>query len=250
MRNPFQEDEEIAKYKCHVSARGSPYLMIRPAKYEHIQDDPEMYLFHDVISPEEIKIIQDISKHKLYRSQVVSNKGPVEYRVSQTAWLQNQTHTVLLKIAKRISAITGLHVYEGIPHNMAGEHIQVLSYGIGGHYDYHFDPLFKMEPEEKWNETGSKFEHYPSGDRLATWMFYLTEVEAGGRTAFPQAGVSVSPVKGAAVFWYSIKKNGYGNQRSQHGGCPVLLGHKWVANKWIRENVNFLKYPCSLDPQE
>ncbi|KAK7082887.1 hypothetical protein SK128_018857 [Halocaridina rubra] len=98
----------------------------------------------------------------------------------------------------------------------------------------------------QWAEIGSKLEHYTSGDRLATWMFYLSDVEAGGRTAFPQAGISLAPVKGAAVFWYSIKKNGYGNQRSEHGGCPVLLGHKWVANKWIRENINFLRQTLCL----
>ncbi|KAK7086832.1 Prolyl 4-hydroxylase subunit alpha-3 [Halocaridina rubra] len=227
----FMSDKEKAKFRCYVSSRESPFLTLQPVKYEHLHDDPEMYLFHEVISPKEVVMIQDTARDKLYRSMVTSSDKPVELRVSHTAWLQNYTHPVLPNIAKRISAITGLHVFEGSVENMAGEHLQVLSYGIGGHYNFHYDPLLKIMPEEKWFEAGSKFENYPCGDRVATWMFYLSGVEAGGRTAFPQAGVSVAPVEGSAVFWYSIKKNGLLNDKSQHGGCPVLLGHKWVANK-------------------
>lgn len=32
---------------------------------------------------------------------------------------------------------------------------------------------------------------YPTGDRMSTLMFYLTEVGAGGLTAFPRLGVAV-----------------------------------------------------------
>ena len=29
-----------------------------------------------------------------------------------------------------------------------------------------------------------------------------------------------------------------------HGGCPVLVGSKWVANKWVREWANAFKRKC------
>ena len=32
---------------------------------------------------------------------------------------------------------------------------------------------------------------YLTGDRMSTLMFYLTEVKAGGLTAFPRLGVAV-----------------------------------------------------------
>ena len=32
---------------------------------------------------------------------------------------------------------------------------------------------------------------YLTGDRMSTLMFYLTEVQAGGFTAFPRLGVAV-----------------------------------------------------------
>ncbi|ROT72665.1 hypothetical protein C7M84_008920, partial [Penaeus vannamei] len=242
--------EEASRLHCHVSSRGSPYLTLQPIKYEELHFDPEMYLFYDVVSDEEIRAIQDTAKSKLSRSHVLAKERLSEIRVSQTAWLGNFTHPALPGINRRISYVTGLHVFEGPYENRGGEQLQVLSYGVGGHYQYHMDHFFKIYPPGEWNNTKAEKGTLISGDRLATWMFYLSDVEAGGWTAFPRAGISVAPVKGAAVMWYNLKQNGDCNWRSQHGGCPVILGHKWVANKWICEHMNFLRRPCSLDPEK
>ena len=65
------------------------------------------------------------------------------------------------------------------------------------------------------------------GDRIATFMFYMSDVEVGGRTGFPTAGVATRPVAGSAAFWYNLKKNGDTDYRTYHGGCPVAFGVKW-----------------------
>ena len=31
--------------------------------------------------------------------------------------------------------------------------------------------------------------------------------------------------------------------------CPVLLGNKWVANKWIHEGGQEFRRRCELDPE-
>ena len=108
-------------------------------------------------------------------------------------------------------------------------------------------------------------------------IFQLNDVERGGATAFPRAGVAVRPTKGGAAFWYNLKRSGKPDPMTLHGACPVLLGHKWgkrtityfviiqrkciiiiscilfkliVSNKWIRETAQTFHRPCTLDANE
>ena len=46
------------------------------------------------------------------------------------------------------------------------------------------------------------------GLRVTTFMIYMSHVEAGGHTVFPQAGVSVQPVEGKALFWFNVGSQG------------------------------------------
>ncbi|KAG0727500.1 Prolyl 4-hydroxylase subunit alpha-3 [Chionoecetes opilio] len=198
-----------------------------PVRYEQVHTDPELYLFHDVITDAEIHLLKDIASGKLERSTTRSKTENVtENRVSHTAWLANTSHPVLRRLAHRIAEVTQLFAFRGLHRPPSrGATAGIQSYGIGGFYNTHNDVLYKFLPEDK-----------------------LNDVRAGGRTAFPEAGIALTPQKGAAVLWFNMKRNGNFNPRTLHGGCPVLLGQKWVANRWIRENANFLRRPCSTDP--
>ena len=40
------------------------------------------------------------------------------------------------------------------------------------------------------------------------------------------------PLKGAVVSWWNMDKNGGYDVMTKHGGCPVVIGSKWITNKW------------------
>ena len=84
------------------------------------------------------------------------------------------------------------------------------------------------------------------GPRIMTFMIYLSDVEAGGYTTFPQPNISVKPNRGTALFWFNMGAQNNYDSRIRHLGCPVLYGNKWIANKWVKWLSNFRKYPCLI----
>ncbi len=74
----------------------------------------------------------------------------------------------------------------------------------------------------------------------------LSDVELGGATVFPYLKVKVQPVKGTAVYWKNLLNSGIGNLCTLHAACPVLVGQKWAANKWIHHYPQIHREPCGL----
>uniref|UniRef100_A0A8D2LEQ2 procollagen-proline 4-dioxygenase n=1 Tax=Varanus komodoensis TaxID=61221 RepID=A0A8D2LEQ2_VARKO len=113
---------------------------------------------------------------------------------------------------------------------------RVANYGMGGQYEPHFDFSRKEEPDA--------FKSLGTGNRVATFLNYMSDVEAGGATVFPDFGAAIWPKKGTAVFWYNLFRSGEGDYRTRHAACPVLVGCKWVSNKWFHERGNEFLRPC------
>ena len=87
---------------------------------------------------------------------------------------------------------------------------------------------------------------------FGTVMGWIEDAPLGGATAFikPSYEVTVWPTKGSAAFWFSLDRKGHRDQKTAHGGCPVLKGSKWILNKWIYYFDQEKKFPCSLNPYE
>ena len=68
------------------------------------------------------------------------------------------------------------------------------------------------------------------GERLATAMLYLSSLQWGGSTVFPQIGVSVTPEERAALVWVNIKSDGTFDTRSCHAGKAFI---KHFYNKQV-----------------
>ncbi|XP_072439602.1 prolyl 4-hydroxylase subunit alpha-1-like isoform X2 [Chiloscyllium punctatum] len=221
---------------CRYSdADRNPSYILKPVKQQDEWDKPRIIRFIDIISDEEIERVKELAKPRLKRATVhdpVTGQLTVAtYRVSKSAWLSGYEDPVISRINQRIQDLTGLDV-------STAEELQVANYGVGGQYEPHFDFGRKDEPDA--------FKELGTGNRIATWLFYMSDVAAGGATVFPEVGAAVWPQKGTAVFWYNLFPSGEGDYSTRHAACPVLVGNKWVSNKWIHERGQEFRRRCNL----
>ncbi|XP_006888152.1 PREDICTED: prolyl 4-hydroxylase subunit alpha-2 isoform X1 [Elephantulus edwardii] len=211
----------------------TPQLLIAPFKEEDEWDSPHIVRYYDVMSDEEIERIKELAKPKLARATVRDPKTGVltvaSYRVSKSSWLEEDDDPVVAQVNRRMQHITGLTV-------KTAELLQVANYGMGGQYEPHFD--FSRSDEQ------DVFKSLGTGNRVATFLNYMSDVEAGGATVFPDLGAAIWPKKGTAVFWYNLLRSGEGDYRTRHAACPVLVGCKWVSNKWFHERGQEFLRPC------
>ncbi|RXN12291.1 prolyl 4-hydroxylase subunit alpha-1-like protein [Labeo rohita] len=134
-----------------------------------------------------------------------------------------EDNPVVSRVSQRIADITGLS-------KESAEDLQIQNYGIGGRYEPHYDA---------WDE---------ENERIATFLIYMSDVEKGGATVFPQVGVALKPKKGSAVFWYNLHKNGNVDLYTEHAGCPVL--REQIA-QLVKKKKDLLKgFRQSIDAEE
>ena len=77
------------------------------------------------------------------------------------------------------------------------------------------------------------------------YTYYCNLVpELGGATVFPNVGARIQPVRRSAAFWFNLLSSGERDYKTFHAACPILLGNKWVSNKWIHEKGELFNRPC------
>ncbi|KAH8517795.1 hypothetical protein H0E87_005640 [Populus deltoides] len=189
-------------------------LRIGYVKPEIISWSPRIIVLHDFLSSEGIE-----SKVRTSSGMFLSS--------------EEKTYQVVQAIEKRIS------VYSQVPIEN-GELIQVLRYEKNQYYKPHHDYF------------SDTFNLKRGGQRVATMLMYLSDNVEGGETYFPMAGsgkcscggkvvdgLSVKPIKGNAVLFWSMGLDGQSDPSSIHGGCEVMSGVKWSATKWMRQRATF-----------
>jgi prolyl 4-hydroxylase len=187
------------------------------ARVIYRSDLPKVALITSFLTPSECEYLIAASKQNLKRSTVVDHATNVsavsDSRSSYEMHFSAGQDDDISAIEHRISTVfnwkqyssTGLHVVRYLP---------------GDQFSPHFDFL-----EDAY------LKKVGGGQRLATLIVYLNDVPAGGGTRFPDAGITISPSAGMALF-FSYK---YPRRASMtfHSGEPVPTGEKWIAVKWF-----------------
>ncbi|XP_024993525.1 probable prolyl 4-hydroxylase 10 isoform X2 [Cynara cardunculus var. scolymus] len=207
---------------------------------EVISWEPRAVIYHNFLSQDECEHLIKIAKPHMEKSTVVDSvtgkSKDSRVRTSSGTFLERGQDETVRAIEKRIADFTFLPVEHG-------EGLQVLHYEVGQKYEPHYDYFL-----DDYNTKNG-------GQRMATVLMYLSDVEEGGETVFPSAkgnisavpwwnelsecgkgGLSVKPKMGDALLFWSMKPDASPDPSSLHGGCPVIKGNKWSSTKWIRIN--------------
>ncbi|XP_052845248.1 prolyl 4-hydroxylase subunit alpha-2 isoform X2 [Drosophila gunungcola] len=234
-------ESKTTRLHCRYNATTSPFLRLAPLRIEELSLDPYVVLYHNVLSDAEIEKLVRMSGPFLERTMVFRVENRTEQiassRTADGVWLPHKyteyyDQEVLRRINQRVGDITGLNM-------RSAKKMQFMKYGFGGHFVPHHD-FFDLKT--------SYLEAV--GDRFATVLFYLNNVEHGGATVFPKINLIVQPQKGSALFWHNLDGESYDyDKRTLHGACPLISGNKLVMTRWIYELDQMFLLPAVLPPR-
>ncbi|MYM96356.1 proline hydroxylase [Rugamonas sp. FT81W] len=186
---------------------------------------PQIILLGNVLSDEECDAIVAHCGTRYTRSTVTGEADGAsvvhEGRTSEMAFIQRGEAEVAERIEQRLAELAHWPAE-------CGEPFQLQKYGVTQEYRPHYDWL---DPDS----SGHRSHLARGGQRLATFILYLSDVEQGGGTVFPGLGLEVYPKKGSALWFLNTDVNHQPDKQTLHGGAPVVSGTKIIANKWLRQ---------------
>ncbi|OAY76723.1 putative prolyl 4-hydroxylase 3 [Ananas comosus] len=205
---------------------------------EVISWEPRAFVYHNFLSKDECEYLIELAKPRMEKSTVVDSatgqSKDSRVRTSSGMFFRRGQDKIIRNIEKRIADFTFIPVEHG-------EGLQILHYEVGQKYESHYDYFL-----DEYNTKNG-------GQRIATLLMYLSDVEEGGETVFPSAktnssslpyynelsecakkGLSVKPKMGDALLFWSMRPDATLDPSSLHGGCPVIKGNKWSSTKWMR----------------
>ncbi|KAJ8513993.1 hypothetical protein OPV22_004427 [Ensete ventricosum] len=231
------EDPEWPPMPHGKTGDSSPSLI----PFQVLSWKPRALYFPNFATAEQCQIIVQKAKSRLRPSTLALRKGETEentqgIRTSSGTFVSasEDSSGVLGQIEEKIARATM------IPREQ-GEAFNILRYEIGQRYASHYDAFNPAEYGPQKSQ------------RVASFLLYLSDVEEGGETMFPYEngsnmdiaydyekciGLKVKPRKGDGLLFYSLFTNGTIDPTSLHGSCSVVKGEKWVATKWIRDQID------------
>jgi prolyl 4-hydroxylase len=183
--------------------------------------EPRAFIYHNFLSKEECEYLINLAKPHMVKSSVVDSKTgqskDSRVRTSSGTFLRRGRDKTIQEIEKRIADFTFIPVEHG-------EGLQILHYEVGQKYEPHYDYFL------------DDFNTKNGGQRIATVLMYLSDVEEGGETVFPAAkanfssvpwwnelsvcakkGLSVKPKMGDALLFWSMRPDASLDSSSLHG---------------------------------
>jgi prolyl 4-hydroxylase len=215
-RKPKLTSPDRARGARDVAARLQAVPGVKRAPLEAA----EMYFFENYLNDEDCATLIRLIDADRRPSTLLAVTEDAEFRTSESCDLDRWSEEVRA-IDERIARLLGVPLEHG-------ETIQGQRYAPGQQFKAHCDYFHHGQPY--WPAMQAS-----GGQRTWTAMGYLNDVEEGGATWFPRAGIRVAPKKGLLLVWNNLLPDGSPNQDTLHEGMKVIAGTKYVITKWFRE---------------
>ncbi|ADC73280.1 Procollagen-proline dioxygenase (plasmid) [Thioalkalivibrio sp. K90mix] len=206
---------------------------------ETLSQDPLVVYLDEFLEPGECEALIHLAQGRMKRALVSldGSSGVSQGRTGSNCWLRYQEEPLARRIGERVAKRVGFPLEYAEP-------LQVIHYGHEQEYRPHYD-AYDLDTPRGLRCTRQ------GGQRMVTALLYLNEVEEGGATAFPNAGVEVAPRKGRIAIFNNVGADpGRPHPRSLHGGMPVKSGEKWAASIWFRARPAHERQPWFDDVED
>ncbi|UZK69688.1 2OG-Fe(II) oxygenase [Sphingomonas sp. S1-29] len=195
-------------------------LEANPAIKRLATDAAQVYFHRDFLTNAECATLIAMIDEGRRPSTLLSRTEDRNFRTSDSCDMDRYS-PIIQPIDERVAALLGIQPEHG-------ETMQGQRYAPGQQFRAHHD--YFHEGEHYWPKM-----QQAGGQRTWTAMCYLNEVEEGGATWFPQAGIRVPPRKRMLLIWNNMNPDGSPNEHTLHEGMAVVRGTKYIFTKWFRE---------------
>ncbi|KAI9928984.1 hypothetical protein ASPWEDRAFT_368911 [Aspergillus wentii DTO 134E9] len=217
----FISPEDDVPFSCEVDGY----------KTHILQRQPLVIYIENFVRDDEASHLVDVSVGKYTPSIIydgITERVDPTTRLSDRALLDRDN--VVRCLEERARAFQGWQ-----PH-LYIERMWAQRYNASGHYKNHYD----------WAGSLAR-----GGDRVSTFMVYLSAECEGGGTNFPrmkrpvsekwcrfiecgseQEGTTFRAIQGNAIFWENLRPDGRGYEETWHGANAVTAGTKVGLNIW------------------
>ena len=199
-----------------------------------LSDSPPIFVVHDFVTEEECDYMMNLTIPNMGPSIVfggMGKGGTSSFRQSFSCNMypdfDDPTNIITKMVRRKFAFAREVAEYEDLIENEGQEPLNAVFYkDYDDQYRSHCDGECHGGP---WR----------TGRRIATSLTYCQTADKGGYTTFDRAGIKVVPKKGQMLF-FGYKLNGKPTMdagMTEHSGCPLREGKKWVATMWFREGM-------------
>ncbi|OYY67653.1 2OG-Fe(II) oxygenase [Sphingomonas sp. 28-63-12] len=217
----FNKPSLTSPLRAHIGAQVGQRLAANPAMHHVVIPGVQVYYHDDYLDAACCKRLIGLIDTNRRPSTLLSDRPEENFRTSESCDMDRWSPDVR-PIDESIAMLLGLDP-------LYGETMQGQRYAPGQQFRAHHDYFFHTE--SYWERV-----RQDGGQRTWTAMVYLNDVEEGGATWFPQAGIRIAPKRGLLLAWNNMSADGSPNQLTLHEGMPVIKGVKYVITKWFRED--------------